>query len=84
MVSTLTLSLVSHRKYMPPEFRKEGNISPKNDVFSLGVVMIEIMTGRPAGYSNTLETGDIAHLMQKVIKNIFSLALEFIYQTTTS
>lgn len=79
MASELTVSLVSRRKYMPPEFIKEGNISSKSDVFSLGVVIIEIMTGRPTGYSNSLEMGDMAQLTQKVIKNIFSLALEFIY-----
>jgi len=55
---------------MPPEFIKEGNISSKNDVFSLGVVMIEIIAGRPTGYSTSLEMGDIEQLMQKVIKTI--------------
>jgi len=36
--------------YMPPEFLKENTFSDKNDIFSLGVIIIEIMMG-PAGYS---------------------------------
>ncbi|CAM0958587.1 unnamed protein product [Alopecurus aequalis] len=32
-------------KYMPPEYINGGEISVKNDVFSLGVVMIDIMEG---------------------------------------
>uniref|UniRef100_A0ACD5ZTD7 Uncharacterized protein n=1 Tax=Avena sativa TaxID=4498 RepID=A0ACD5ZTD7_AVESA len=36
-------------KYMPPEFITKHHISEKNDVFSLGIIIIEIMTG-PAGY----------------------------------
>uniref|UniRef100_A0A452ZZ70 Protein kinase domain-containing protein n=2 Tax=Aegilops tauschii subsp. strangulata TaxID=200361 RepID=A0A452ZZ70_AEGTS len=68
MVSALIVSLVLCRKYMPPEFIKYCIISPKNDVFSLGVVMIEIMTA-PASYSNYLEVGNVAQLMQQVLTN---------------
>ncbi|XP_051206702.2 cysteine-rich receptor-like protein kinase 44 [Lolium perenne] len=32
--------------YIPPEYRKEGLITIKFDIFSLGVVIIKIMTGR--------------------------------------
>ena len=53
---------------MPPEFLNEGKISPKNDVFGFGVVMIEIMAG-PAGYSNSFEMHDVAQLMQQVLTN---------------
>ncbi|KAL6880190.1 hypothetical protein ACP4OV_011755 [Aristida adscensionis] len=31
--------------YMPPEYKEKGKISDKFDVFSFGVVIIEIMTG---------------------------------------
>uniref|UniRef100_A0A8R7UDA0 non-specific serine/threonine protein kinase n=1 Tax=Triticum urartu TaxID=4572 RepID=A0A8R7UDA0_TRIUA len=44
----VTERIIGTQKYMPPEFIKDRIISTKNDVFSLGVVMIEIMT-RPAG-----------------------------------
>jgi len=35
---------------MPPELINANMISVKNDIFSLGVIIIEIMMG-PAGYS---------------------------------
>ncbi|KAI4985455.1 hypothetical protein ZWY2020_018085 [Hordeum vulgare] len=37
--------------YMPPEYLLEHKISEKNDIFSLGVIIIEIMSGQ-GSYSN--------------------------------
>lgn len=45
-----TKTVVGTHGYMPPEFLKENTFSDKNDIFSLGVIIIEIMMG-PAGYS---------------------------------
>jgi len=42
--------------YMPPEYVERGEISKKFDIFSLGVIMIKIVSG-PAGYS---ECSDMA------------------------
>jgi len=53
------------QKYMPPEFIKQGYISIKNDVFSLGIVMIEIMAG-PTGYSDFLEMEIVAQYVEEV------------------
>ena len=39
---------------MPPEFLKENTFSDKNDIFSLGVVIMEIMMGS-TGYSQFKE-----------------------------
>jgi len=36
--------------YMPPEFIERGKITPKFDIFSLGVIIIKIIAG-PDGYS---------------------------------
>ena len=58
--------VVGTRKYMPPEFIKEKMISPKNDVFSLGVVIIDIMKG-PTGYSTSFEMDDVTQLKQQVL-----------------
>jgi len=38
------------KPYMPPEYINSGEISKKFDIFSLGVVMIQIVSG-PEGYS---------------------------------
>ncbi|CAM0948536.1 unnamed protein product [Alopecurus aequalis] len=64
----VTERIVGTQKYMPPEFMKQGIISSKNDVFSLGVVIIEIMAG-PMGYSDFSEMGDGAQFMQEVLTN---------------
>jgi serine/threonine protein kinase len=40
--------------YRPPEYINEGLISIKFDIFSLGVVIINIMTG-PKGYFKVAE-----------------------------
>ena len=34
------------RGYMSPEYKNRGLISTKSDIFSLGVIIIEIVTGR--------------------------------------
>ncbi|KAJ1256763.1 hypothetical protein BS78_K312800 [Paspalum vaginatum] len=40
--------------YVPPEYIDKRQISEKYDIFSLGVIIIEIMTG-PSGYSKSAE-----------------------------
>ena len=37
--------------YMPPEYINRQKISPKFDVFSLGVIIIQIMAGKEGYYS---------------------------------
>ncbi|XP_044443855.1 uncharacterized protein [Triticum aestivum] len=43
--------------YMAPEFKSKRVISPKNDVYSLGIIIIEIMAGR-IGYKIFSAMGD--------------------------
>lgn len=43
---------------MAPEYQHHKMISRKNDVFSLGVTMIEVMAG-PTGYDEFCQTGDV-------------------------
>jgi interleukin-1 receptor-associated kinase 1/coatomer subunit beta' len=46
---------MSCRRYCPPEYIEHGYVSNKFDVFSLGVVMIELIAGSE-GYSKAYET----------------------------
>jgi interleukin-1 receptor-associated kinase 1/coatomer subunit beta' len=45
---------MSCRRYCPPEYIEHGYVSNKFDIFSLGVVMIEIIAGSE-GYSKAYE-----------------------------
>ncbi|GFQ06769.1 putative g-type lectin s-receptor-like serine/threonine-protein kinase at1g61610, partial [Phtheirospermum japonicum] len=41
-----TVRVVGTYRYMAPEYAMEGRFSEKSDVFSIGVLIIEITTGR--------------------------------------
>ena len=46
-------SMVSFRGYMSPEYASEGLYSTKSDVFSFGVLVLEIISGkRNRGFSH--------------------------------
>lgn len=53
---------------MPPEFWSKKQISTKNDVYSLGVIILEIMAGR-RGYSKFREMDDVTPFIEEVITN---------------
>jgi serine/threonine protein kinase len=55
MVSHTNLYDFSCRGYIPPEYIDAGLISIKFDIFSLGVVIIKMMTGQD-GYFRPAET----------------------------
>ncbi|CAJ1971140.1 unnamed protein product [Sphenostylis stenocarpa] len=44
----LTRHVVGTQGYMPPEYIENGLITPKIDVFALGVVLLELLSGREA------------------------------------
>jgi serine/threonine protein kinase len=55
MVSHSNLYYFSCSGYIPPEHIEAGLISVKFDIFSLGIVIIKMMTGRD-GYFRRAET----------------------------
>lgn len=56
---------------MAPEYRDKGLITKKLDIFSLGVIIIEIMTGR-RDYPDEIETSS-----QEFIELVRKLCLYF-------
>lgn len=54
--------------YLPPEYIDAGVISIKFDIFSLGVVIIKIMTG-PTGYFRIAEMSpkEFAELVREIV-----------------
>ncbi|KAL6868337.1 hypothetical protein ACP4OV_015182 [Aristida adscensionis] len=45
---------ISYSGYMPPEYIEKRQISKKSDVFSLGIIVLQIIAG-PEGYSKSCE-----------------------------
>ncbi|XP_047313045.1 cysteine-rich receptor-like protein kinase 28 [Impatiens glandulifera] len=54
--------------YMAPEFAYYGQYSIKTDVFSFGVLILEIVTGRKNSSSNESESSSSEHLLSYVWK----------------
>jgi serine/threonine protein kinase len=50
---------------MPPEYLNNGIITGKNDVYSLGIIIIQIMAGH-TGYSEFRETDEVENLIEMV------------------
>jgi hypothetical protein len=49
--------------YMAPEYAMQGHFSVKSDVFSFGVLVLEIVTGKKNSFRNG---NDIEHLLSHV------------------
>ncbi|KZV52962.1 lysM domain receptor-like kinase 4 [Dorcoceras hygrometricum] len=57
----LTRHIVGTKGYMAPEYLENGLISPKLDVYALGVLMLEILTGSEVSklYDRYLQLSDV-------------------------
>ncbi|XP_028756234.1 probable LRR receptor-like serine/threonine-protein kinase At1g51880 [Neltuma alba] len=73
--------------YLDPEFHRTGNLNKKSDIYSFGIILLELMTGQPAitGTSDSirhisdwvspkLETGDIQAIVDPRLEGKFSSA----------
>ncbi|KAG8099764.1 hypothetical protein GUJ93_ZPchr0013g37276 [Zizania palustris] len=57
--------------YMAPEYAMRGHYSVKLDVFSFGVLILEIVTGkRNSGSFNSEESGDLLSIVSDIERNV--------------
>lgn len=58
MIPNATLEFTNRRGYMAPEYLAHGQLTEKVDVYSYGVLLLEIVTGRQNNRSKTTEYTD--------------------------
>ncbi|RCV21082.1 hypothetical protein SETIT_4G109200v2 [Setaria italica] len=77
----LTHTLTGTLGYMPPEYLLEGKISHKTDIYSLGVIMCEIITGEkvPIGWSMEFTERACGRWMKIFEKSLNDASLKEIY-----
>ncbi|XWS64972.1 hypothetical protein CRYUN_Cryun05aG0050100 [Craigia yunnanensis] len=64
----LTRHVVGTQGYMAPEFIENGVITPKLDVFALGVIILELLSGKKA--ANAERNGGGVELLSASIKGV--------------
>lgn len=60
---------------MPPEYQFKKCISPKYDVFSLGVTIIDVMAGPTTGYYDFCEMDEKEFIGQVRRKDLYARAI---------
>lgn len=64
----LTRHIVGTKGYMAPEYLENGLVSPKLDVYSFGVLMMEILSGKQVSLFFKEENAEISDVLGGVIK----------------
>jgi len=72
--------------YLDPEFQRSGNLNKKSDIYSFGILLFEIVTGKPvvfpgSGYNThivhwvlpLIENGDIKSIVDSRLKGEFDI-----------
>jgi hypothetical protein len=70
------LEVIGTKPYQPPEYTQQGHVSEKTDAFALGVVFLELLTGKPPVNKQTneflyFELQPALHVLQSALPPLF-------------
>ena len=59
---SLTGQLLGTHKYLAPEYIQDNNITPRLDIYQMGLVLIELLVGKPVVHTDHAMTGLRQHI----------------------
>ncbi|KAJ0086578.1 hypothetical protein Patl1_06915 [Pistacia atlantica] len=65
-----TWNIVGNPGYMAPEYSKNGVVTPKLDIFALGAVILELLSGRDAATGGTSEDDLLSGFITGVLEGV--------------
>lgn len=63
-ITHITTGVVGTFGYLAPEYARSGKVSEKSDVFSYGVMLLELITGRPPIFTTDTESSTDLSLVE--------------------
>ena len=71
--------LLEFSGYMSPEYAIEGRFSEKSDVFSFGVLLLEIVSGRRITFYDEEQSLTLLGLVSHLIASFFKTSIALFY-----
>ena len=79
MIRSGCVLLLEFSGYMSPEYAIEGRFSEKSDVFSFGVLLLEIVSGRRITFYDEEQSLTLLGLVSHLIASFFKTFIALFY-----